>query len=75
MFPFRLNAMAQKQNAHAEHFHMTGRILCHECEMLLKFILNFFELMANGSWNSVLILINWIDPDDPQNGSMHVKKR
>ena len=42
---------------------MTNRILCHEHATLLK--LNFFQLIEQRhSWDSVLVLIYWIDAHD-----------
>ena len=60
-------------NAYAEQFQMTNRIMCHECEMLLK--LNLFQLMEqHRSWVSVLISIYQLDTYDLKNGNVHATK-
>ena len=50
------------------------RIPCHKREMLLK--LNFFQLIErHRSWDSVLILIYWLDAHYLKNRNAHATKR
>ena len=51
VFPFRVNATAQMQNAHPEHLQTTNRILCHEHETFLN-LMFFFN-----SWSGATLRV------------------
>ena len=74
-FPFKLNAAAQLQDAHAERFHTTNESCVINCEMLLNFNFFFPNLWrdATHSRGSILILIYHyrLDACDLKNKNAH----
>ena len=73
-FPFKTPSHCLALKCSCRAFYKTNRILCHECETLLK--LNFFQLMElYRSWDSVLTSIYRIDAHELKNGNAHVRER